>query len=188
MMKMIVVKEMRNKKYSFSLLEILIALSIISLLASLFSFKILDLIKDYKFKKTVEMLKEDLTRIKVLCITHQCDCDIKIYKSKNNYYFSFSLDWQSSRPLVPHERKLEGVKSIKLNHKKISSLTMRCHSSGVFQPQVALGFFQKLEDQSESLWIDLRKSYISCSQQLTPLEPLTFSSQEIEKFLAIIDK
>ncbi|NDD58856.1 MAG: type II secretion system protein, partial [Chlamydiae bacterium] len=53
---------MRNKKYSFSLLEILIALSIISLLASLFSFKILDLIKDYKFKKTVEMLKEDLTR------------------------------------------------------------------------------------------------------------------------------
>ena len=81
---------MKSKKAQcFSLLEIMVSLAILVLVSSLLGVKVTSLIAEHKFNNTAQGLLDDFKQLQILSISYGTDCELKLYKKKGAFIFSF---------------------------------------------------------------------------------------------------
>ena len=87
-----------KKKKSFTLIELLLSLVVITLISSLLGVKILDLISKHQFRKSCAIFLECVRQMQVISLTHDMDSSIIITKCGNEYH------------LLPHlEKKIHAA-------------------------------------------------------------------------------
>jgi hypothetical protein len=83
---------MKRIKKPFTLLELLISLTILSLVGSLFAVKGKKLLDDYGFQQDVTKMQDILRLAKEYACCHQTDVEVVFFKSQNKYFIELKTD------------------------------------------------------------------------------------------------
>ena len=157
----------KRKIKAFSLLEILVSLFIIILVSGLVSIKLIDLLKEYKFKNSVSGLFEDLMQTKLFSTSYQCDCSLKIFKKKSRYFYQIVPDVYHTKGSVFLVKELKGINLIQSDGKPVGSIEYPMYIHGVFDNLVCLEFSREAtEDQQEKLWITCLDGQLQLSSKM----------------------
>jgi prepilin-type N-terminal cleavage/methylation domain-containing protein len=147
---------MNKRSYSFTLLEMMIALVILGLVAGLSAVHINKLINNSHFESEISNLFIDLQEAQVLAATYQTDIALEICRKKGKLYYQFSTNEPfTSQQFDRKAKPLIYTHAIKFQGKKISSLHFDIFSGRV-EPQGILTFIQTSKEDSKTLWFDLQ--------------------------------
>ncbi len=150
----------RNKKHSFTLLELMICLSLISLVGTLVAIKGMDLVAHHRFTSSLQEVLFDLQRHQILAMTEGRDVLCKIAKNPEGAYFaSFTFDGKDA-PYSSH--LLKEISQIRFQGKIISEFESILYSTGRINSLGVLSFEAKKHNE-DPLWIDF--SYPICLQK-----------------------
>ena len=143
-------------KRVFTLLEMMVALLLLSLLGSLVAVQIKKLIDASRFEAEVSDLFIALQEAQVFAATYQTDLSLDLSVKSGCVSYHFSTD----EPLSSNQFKQEVVKMthvafLKFQNAKASSVHLDVYSGGRIEPRGALGFFQA-DEKGRSLWFDLQ--------------------------------
>jgi len=167
----------KRKLKAFSLLEILVSLFIIVLVSGVVSIKLIDLLKEYKFKNSVSGLFEDLMQTKIFSNSYQCDCSLKIFKKKSRYFYQIIPDVYHMKGSVFLVKELKGIDLVRSDDKPIVSIEYPMYTNGIFDKLACLEFSRNTsEGQQEKLWI-------YCSNDRLQLSSKMIKSSESASFL-----
>lgn len=136
-----------KRSYSFTLLELLVALGIIAILGTLVSIQGKDLLTHHRFQTSTQSLLFDLNRYQLLAITQNTDITCKI-SQKNG---SCLVEWVPEGPLPVSNKELSynclGIEEILVNGKKIATTEFTIFSSGRISPISRLSFISKNQER-----------------------------------------
>jgi prepilin-type N-terminal cleavage/methylation domain-containing protein len=143
-------------KRLFTLLEIMIALVIISIIGALTAFQVKKMIDAHRFEAEVSDLFIALQEAQVLSAAYQTDLALDIFMEKGKPLYRFSTD----EPLPPLKLKqspvlLSHTAFFKFKDAKTPSLHFDIYSGGRIEPRGSLAFFQTLDD-GKVLWFDMQ--------------------------------
>lgn len=128
-------------KNNFTLLEIVICITILAVAGVTMSWQTRDLLKAHHFEKNVENFITDLRKCQVIALSDRVDIEMRIQKKKNTYfYFLYSDDPIPSFVKAP--MKMKGVSRIQKDRKTIEAQTLTIFSSGRIEPKEAITFYQ----------------------------------------------
>ena len=124
-------KRKKRNKFGFTLLEIIICMSLIVSIGLFASFKGYKLLQDARFCNSVKIMSAELRLTHVLASSHSIDIDIHLIQ-KDNY-----LELLRTTDNPPESIKQLFNKPIKLNNLHISnqSLTLEFYSNGWLTPK-----------------------------------------------------
>lgn len=123
---------MIHRRWRFSLLEILICLTILAMMTSLLGVKVFGLIKEHRFKHTVSLVQQHLMHMKISAISHRCDIEVVLEKTKEGYQIKAYSDRPSFRPFI---HNLSCVDEIKIQEHLVKKMSIFCYSSGKLSSQ-----------------------------------------------------
>ena len=163
-------------KRSFTLLEILIALMILSTIGAICSVQIKKLIDAHRFEQEVSTLFSALQEAQVLAATYQTDIALDIQSKKNQITYQFTTD-------EPFQQYPFNQKTIPLKHTahatfqkaKTAQLHFDIYSGGRIEPCGILAFSGP---NSKTLWFDLQRSHLP---KFAAYQPKPYSQKEIPK-------
>lgn len=151
---------MLNKR-SFTLLEMMIALVILSFIGALSAVQVKKLIDAHRFENEVSTLFIALQEAQVLSATYQTDIALDIYLKGGALAYRFTTDepfkfhqFSSKEVSFPHTAKLM------FKDAKASRLHFDIYSGGRIEPRGTLGFYQTTDEDSRSLWFDLQYGHL----------------------------
>ena len=145
----------KNTK-NFTLIEILISVSILSIAAVALGWQMKNMISAHHFYKDMNHLVTDLRKSQLIALSDRSDIGVKIYREKEGYSYQF----QSDCPLpffITKRVKLTGVREIKQNHKPVQQLFLSIYSTGRIEPCQEIEFIQ---NETRSLILDLKSPLI----------------------------
>jgi len=147
---------MSKRSYAFTLLEMMVALVILSLIGTLSAVHINKLIAAHHFESEVSKLFIDMQEAQVLSAAYQTDIALDIYREKGKLHYRFS----TNEPFKAQQFKQEVISlgyisSIKFQGEKIHTLHFDIFS-GRIEPRGILTFLQTLKEDSKTLWFDLQ--------------------------------
>jgi type II secretory pathway pseudopilin PulG len=147
---------MKNKK-SFTLLEMMVALTILMLIGSVTVVHIKKLIDVHRFESEVSDLFISLQEAQVLSAAYQTDLALDFFLDKEKLHYRFStLEPLKERQLNQQTVALPHVASLSFKGSKVSSLHLDIYSGGRIDPRGMLTFFQSKEEHDKALCFDLR--------------------------------
>ncbi len=138
----------RRSKEAFTLLEILVCIFIIGLVGVVVGTKGHQLLAYHRFRCTVQTFGLDLGRFQVLSMIGNADIVCTVVEEGS----SFRVFWKSDSPLPIEPSalsyKLEGVKHIEFEGKRVAKLEFSLFSSGRISPPSALTFVSSREEKA----------------------------------------
>jgi prepilin-type N-terminal cleavage/methylation domain-containing protein len=145
-----------TKAYAFTLLEMMIALVILSLIGAFSAVHIKKLVDVHRFESEVSNLFIALQEAQVLSSAYKTDVALDIYREKGKLHYQFSTD----EPFASHQfnrekNPLAHTAAIRFKNKKITALHFDIFS-GRIEPRGILTFVQAQVDDSKALWFDLQ--------------------------------
>lgn len=189
-MKKVRKKKMSTKKVqSFSLLEIIVSISILVLISALLGVKVVDLIGEHRFKSSVQAFADDLKQLQVLSVSHGSDFSIYLYLQGGAYYYECISEAELKIGPLYSRHLLKGVSSVSIGEKKQESVMLSISSTGKVDPTIALGFHLKeIEGDDQGIWLDLRQplTIALTTQKPKPLERISMPS--MPKIQPSVDK
>lgn len=167
-MKMIKSLSLNLVNRCFTLLEMMIALVILSLIGTFSAIHIKKLIDVHRFESEISNLFIILQEAQVLSSTYKTDIALDIYRKKGKLHYQFLTD----EPFTPHqlnqkETFLAHAAAIEFQGKKTSQLHLDLFSGRV-EPRGILTFFQTQEDGSKALWFNLQYGQLLKFSQCKP--------------------
>jgi len=136
-----------KRSYSFTLLELLVALGIIAILGTLVSIQGKDLLTHHRFQTSTQSVVFDLNRYQLLAITQNTDIICKISQQKG----SCLVEWFPEGPLPVSNKELSyncpGIEELLVNGKKVTSTEFTIFSSGRIAPITKLSFLSKKQEK-----------------------------------------
>ena len=178
-----------KKTQSFSLLEIIVSLSILVLISALLGVKVVDLIGEHRFKSSVQAFADDLKQLQVLSVSHGSDFSINLHRYGGVYYYECASEADLKIGPLFSRHLLKGVSSVSIGDKKQESVMLSISSTGKVDPTIALGFHLKdMEENDQGIWIDLRQplTIAITTQKPKPLEIISIPS--MPKIQPSVDK
>ena len=162
-----------RSRRAFTLLEILVCLSIIILVSSVISIKLLDLLREYRFTSSVSLLYEDLIQSRIFTTSYQCDACLKIYKKKSNYFYQIVPDVYHPKGNLFLIKQLAGVDLVKICGKDSSSISIPLPSGNIPQDSWLLELSNESVSESKSrLWISFSDGAVGLStKQVSIYQP-----------------
>jgi type II secretory pathway pseudopilin PulG len=150
---------MKNKR-SFTILEIMIALMVISIVGAVTAFQVKKLIDVHQFESGVSNLFIALQEAQVLSATYQTDISLDLFFKKGTLFYRFS----TNEPFKPHqfynkEVPLANTAKLMFKEAKVKQLHFDIYSGGRIEPRGILAFYQSEED-GRSLWFDLQYGHL----------------------------
>ena len=142
----------KSKKKAFTLIEMMICITLIGLLGSVMGIKAMDLLARHRFQGSLQTWLFDFQRARLLAMNQEADIVCRVRKnSRGEFVASLESDSPSFAPSVHF---LKEVKSITLDRNPQKDLCITLYSSGradpsgllEMQPKRSLGF---------SLFLDL---------------------------------
>lgn len=148
----------RLSKRAFTLLEIAIALVIISIIGALVSVQVKKLIDVHRFESEVANLFITLQDAQVLSAAYQTDISLDFSLNSDG---ALSYCFSSYEPFKSHQFNnqtvvLKHTKILKFNEAKQKSLHLDIFSGGRIEPRGILAFQQNAEGEGKALWFDLQ--------------------------------
>ncbi len=145
-------------KKTFTLLEMMIALLILSLIGTAVAVQVKKMIQAHQFETEVADLFLILQEAQILSAAYQTDLalDLTLAKGKMSYWFSTDEPLPSST-LSQKSKTLPHVGSCQFNRFKKSTLHFDIYSGGRIEPIGVLAFYSTLEEQ-KPLFFDLQAS------------------------------
>lgn len=146
---------MKNKRWNFTLLEMMVALSILSIAAIAIGWQTIRLVVHYRFETGGRMLYTALLEAQMISMIHGTDSTFSITQKGDRFFYQ----WQSDEPAKvfhPPAQEIKGVSWISIDKKKKlkQPIVLNVFSSGRIEPSLAL----ELHDDSEKkIRIDMRE-------------------------------
>lgn len=142
---------------SFTLIEILIALTIASLVASAIGVHTVRFLARYFFEQEVDGFTIALKEAQWLATTYQTDIRIHLFQANNIFYYCIETDEPFTKiPLDRERKKLKHVKKLLYNQKSAKQLTLTLFS-GNLEPRGTLAF---VAEDKASRWLDFQGAFV----------------------------
>lgn len=155
------------RKRAFTLLEVMIALTIITIIATLTALPIKKLLDRHRFEKEVGDLFIALQEAQILAACYETDLALDFVKKQGKWSYHFSTDEPFSKDKLNQDVVvLDQVVEMKFGEKRVSTLHVDIYAGGRVEPRGVLGFYcsEDVKDISEkekaALWIDLQKGHL----------------------------
>lgn len=149
-------KPMSRHLRAFTLLEIMIALTLLSLISAISAVHINKLINAHRFESEISHLFIDLQEAQVLSAAYQTDIALDLYRDKGKLCYRFSTHEPfTTKQLNQETVRLNNTDSIKFQRKKINVLHLNIFS-GRIEPCGIVTFMQTPKEGSKMLWFDLQ--------------------------------
>lgn len=138
----------------------LLALVILTLIASVTAIQVKKLIDTHRFEAEIGDLFIALQEVQVLAAGYQTDFALDFTFKEGKLFYRFSTDEPLSKQkcnqaLIP----LSHVVALKCNDKKITSLHLDIYSGGRIEPRNLLCFYQG-QTKDRAIWFDLRHGHL----------------------------
>ena len=145
------------KTLSFTLIEVLIALSLIALIGGSIGWHVNRLISHHRFQSEATSLCQALQEAQFLSVIGQTECELHIYREEKGLFYRLKTDEPSSL-LDQNPKALKGAKSLTLNNVRVPHVHFKILSSGRIEPVAILGLHHREENplDSQSIWLDLQ--------------------------------
>jgi len=167
-----------KEKRSFSLLEVLIVLSLISMLSSSLFYSLNHLLAHHRFYSEVRGVEQLLEELQIEALVLQSDMTVHLYQNKGKWHLCSN---PQEAILRQKSFSLAHVKQVTFNRKPQKELTIEVCSTGHVLPLGIVG----LEGNKKKFWIDLRQPIqINCSKEYPsglPLLPVLKKSTFLEE-------
>ena len=160
----ILVKKPKNRK-SFTLLEVMVAICIFSMIASISGWQIFRMILEYRFNNQVADCLSSLQNAQSLALIYRTDLSFEIFLENDIYYYRIYSYEPFPSSILNQEKKysLSGVEVCKYNKELIKNKKWEIFSNGRIYPR-GLIYFAKQE--KKGLWIDLQRGFlIKCAKE-----------------------
>lgn len=146
-----------SKHRAFTLLEVMIALVILSIIGSVTAVQVKKMIDAHRFESEVTSLFISLQEAQVLSAAYQTDLalDIKNVGGKLSYQISTDEPF-SETTLSTNIVNLPHVSAIKFNNASPPRLHFDVYSGGRIEPRGSLAFYQG----EKVLWLDLQRGHL----------------------------
>lgn len=161
-----------KRAYRFTLLEIVICISILAMVAGVVSIQIKKALDTSRFQNSVKQLYNELEHLQVLALTYRSDMRLEITKKDGKWIASMYSDEKTlqSMPNIV----LSGVSKLKWNKKEVRSLSLDIYSSGHIEPKGVIGLITEESkvyiDLQSPLQIKITKKYPTKDSTITPPE------------------
>ncbi len=156
---------MSKKKHSFTLFEILIALSLIALFSTFISFPIVNAIQEQRMKHQVETLVNKMRLLRMLSTSYDTTVDFFIEKKEKNFVYYFTCD-EPLRKVDHKEKILSTIKILKFNQESSDSVSLQFSPTGYFSPQGIISF----TSDNKTICLDLQTDINTVVLDSIPLE------------------
>ena len=161
---MIPVKNPKDRK-SFTLLEVMVAVCVFSMIASISGWQIFRMILEYRFNNQVADCLSSLQNAQSLALIYRTDLSFEIFLENDIYYYRVHSHEPFPSSILNQEKKysLSAVEVCKYNKELIKNKKWEIFSNGRIYPR-GLIYFAKQE--KKGLWIDLQKGFlINCVKE-----------------------
>ncbi len=143
-------------KRAFTLLEMMLALAILTLVGVAVSFKMYGVVHSYRFQREVSEVYQALKEAQTIAMTYQIDLTLILYKKQAG--FAYRL--QANEPLVCIDRKehlLKEITHISVGEKQRKSLELIVTPSGRIEPcpNMRLAHQKNKQEKGEAFFINL---------------------------------
>lgn len=168
------------KKRAFSLLELVVAFSLIALVSGLLGIKVVGLIEEHRFHHRIELLRQDFIQMKLLSLAHGTDCYIEIFQKDGAFYYQCQSDLNLPGHPVFSMKSLSGVHTLTLDKKPLTRASFKVISSCI-EPSVFIGFHRDSHLKPlGSIWFDTRDLLLPLlsSQPSSPKSVASYISQK----------
>lgn len=150
----------KNKdRKSFTLLEVMVAICIFSMMASISGWQIFRLISEYRFNNQVTDCFSSLQYAQSLALIYRTSLSFEIFLENDTYYYRV----HSNEPFLPsilNQKKihaLSAVKVCKYNKEHIKNKKWEIAPDGLICPR---GHIYFAKQEKKGLWIDLQKGFL----------------------------
>jgi prepilin-type N-terminal cleavage/methylation domain-containing protein len=151
---------MKKSKRSFTLLEMMIALMIITLIGAITAVQVKKMTDAHGFEAEITPLFITLQEAQVFSAAYETDLALDIGMEKGKLFYRFSTD----EPLPSNKFKQESVTlghttTIKFKDAKTTKLHFDIYSGGRIEPGGVLAFYPSQEGD-KALWFDLQRGLL----------------------------
>jgi len=148
------------KRRVFTLLEIMVALTILSLIGTLTAAHISKLIAHHAFEKEASDLFISLQEAQILASAYQTDISLDITQESGKLFYQFSSHEQfTPQQLKPGRTKMKQIALVKFQEKKVKQLHLDIFS-GRLEPRGILTFYQTAKENSKTAYVDLQRGHL----------------------------
>jgi prepilin-type N-terminal cleavage/methylation domain-containing protein len=167
-------------KRSFTLLEMMVVLAILSVIGALTTIHIKKLLDAHRFESEVSDLFVAIQEAQVLSCAFQTDLRLSFFQKKGILYYRISTDEPfSAKQLNQGDIPLGRTALLKFKDIEIKKLHLDIFSGGRIEPGGILTFRQSREEDAKELWFDLQHGHLlkfthcrpSLAKQLIPAKP-----------------
>jgi prepilin-type N-terminal cleavage/methylation domain-containing protein len=140
-----------KKRKSFTLLELMVCLALISLLAGLVGMKGVDLLAHHRFYRGLQTWLFDIHRVQILAMNQGADVTCTLKKNKEGHYRAIFESDAPSFHSTSHD--LNGVSELIFENKPINEFKVTFFSSGRISP-VGILKIEPQKEQEPSVFLD----------------------------------
>jgi len=138
---------MKKSKRPFTLFEIVICISILSIVAGIMGWQIKNMVTAHHFHKNIDHLLTDLRKAQLIALSNRADLELLLTKKEGSYSYCLRAD-EPIRGLNRKTMKLTGVKKIQIDKKPMKEKSLiHIYSTGRFAPTKKIHFFQNEEKE-----------------------------------------
>ena len=161
----------KRSSFSFTLLEILLVVSIVSVLASVVGWQIVKCVDRYFFQDEVEKFYLTLKEAQLLSLTYQTDIHMYLFQEGDAFAYQIETDEPfSAKELDKGKKRLKTVKKVTWQNRPIKKIDLFINARGAMQPHGILTFFCTREEESSPLWLDYQGAFLLTLSGKKPLE------------------
>ena len=156
-----------KKRFSFTLIEILISLTIAGLVASAVGVQTVQFLSRYFFEQEVDSFTVALKEAQWLATTYETDIRVHLFQENDVFYYCVETDEPFTKIPFDREKKtLKHTSKLVYNQKSTKRLTLTLFS-GSLEPRGTLAFLSK---DKMSRWLDFQGAF---ALTLSSKEPST---------------
>ncbi len=143
-----------NKRYHFTLLEIVICVAILGIAAITLSWQMKDMLKVHHFNNNVDHLVTDLKKCQLIALSDRVDIEMRIEKKGDTYLYTLHCD-DPIPCFMKRPMKLNGVQKMKVGKKPLNRHVLTIYSSGRIAP---INEIELMQDEERGMALQLEKS------------------------------
>jgi prepilin-type N-terminal cleavage/methylation domain-containing protein len=160
---------MSKQTNAFTLLEIILVITILSMVASVVGWQIATCVNRYALQREVEEVYNAVKQSQVLSLTYKTDIGVHFLREDGVFYYCLQTDEPFMEISFDREKKaLRKVGRITFNGKSVKTFDLSLFSNGNIEPRGVLGFFPQSKKNDTALWFDFQCAHLLSISHIKP--------------------
>jgi prepilin-type N-terminal cleavage/methylation domain-containing protein len=160
-------------KRSFTLLEMAIALALLSVIGTVVGVSVKKLIDSHRFESSLLSLFNELQQAQLLSSAYDAEVAVDLFEEGGAFVACLHTEEPGLKRYIATKRELTRTAAITFNGKKVSSLHMDIYSGGRIVPRGVFAFFDSLQDKPRVLYLDTSLGGLATLSYSKPTESAT---------------